>query len=91
MYRQNRKVQRNKTKEPFNAVYPKIIKIGNSLGVVLRKFILDDIDWRRGDRVDFEYDPKEKVLKIRNYSAEQREYDSSASLRDKCPHGIETK
>jgi len=75
MYRQNRKVQRSKAKEPLNAVLPKIIEIGNSLGVVLRKFILDDIDWRKGDRVDFEYNSKEKVLKIRNYSAEQREYD----------------
>ena len=59
-------------KQKYNL--PKIITIGNSKGVILRTTILEDLDWKLGDRVEYEYDDKEKVLKIRNYSAEQREY-----------------
>ena len=56
---------------------PKIIQIGNSLGIVLRSYILENLGWRKGDRIEFEYSDKDELLKVRNLSAEQREYNAT--------------
>jgi hypothetical protein len=69
----------NMSKKPFSARavkgyrLPKLIQIGNSLGVVIGHKLLSSIDWRKGDCIQYEYDDKEKVLTLRNFTAEGRE------------------
>ena len=40
------------------------IKFGNSVGIVIPKFIVDDLQIESGTEVIIDYDEKEKVIKI---------------------------
>jgi hypothetical protein len=55
---------------------PKLIIIGNSVGFVIGSRLLRSMDWRIGDKIRYEYDDSEKVLKVRNFTAEEREYNA---------------
>jgi len=52
---------------------PKLITIGNSVGMVISKALLESIDWKKGDSIEYEYDDIEKRLVVRNLTAEQRD------------------
>jgi antitoxin component of MazEF toxin-antitoxin module len=56
--------------------FPKLIRIGNSVGLVISKPMLKSICWNKGDFIEYQYDDTKKVLFVRNLSAEQREYDA---------------
>lgn len=43
----------------------KIVKIGNSVGVILDKFILTDLGWSGGDLVELEHFPSEQKVTVR--------------------------
>ena len=68
-----KKVSKNKIK---NCKMPKLVQIGNSVGLVISKIMLQSICWKKGDRVEYGYSGEEKVLWIRNLSAEQREFNA---------------
>jgi antitoxin component of MazEF toxin-antitoxin module len=52
---------------------PRLITIGNSVGLVISKPMLQSIGWRKGDAIEYEFDDAEKRLVVRNLSAEQRD------------------
>ena len=54
---------------------PRLVVIGNSVGLVIGKALLESIGWEKGDIIEYSYNDPEKSLSIRNLSAEQREYD----------------
>ena len=54
---------------------PRLVVIGNSVGLVIGKALLESIGWEKGDIIEYWYNDPEKLLSIRNLSAEQREYD----------------
>lgn len=68
-----KKVPKNKTK---NCKMPKLIQIGNSVGLVISKIMLQSICWKKGDFVEYQYDGGKKRLTVRNFSAEQRDFDA---------------
>jgi len=55
---------------------PKLVEIGNSVGLVISKPMLYSVDWKKGDTIEYVYIDEEKQLVVKNYSAEQREYNA---------------
>jgi antitoxin component of MazEF toxin-antitoxin module len=43
----------------------KMVKIGNSVGVILDKFILKELDWSGGDLVEVRYFPAAQKVAVR--------------------------
>jgi len=66
--------KKKKPKKVFRM--PKFVGIGNSVGLVISKILLESIDWEKGDTIEYMYVDEEKQLVVRNYSAEQREYNA---------------
>ncbi|MFX1363161.1 MAG: hypothetical protein ACFE7A_06880 [Promethearchaeota archaeon] len=66
---------RTRKKPEKKASMPRLVAIGNSVGLVIAKALLESIGWEKGDIIEYWYDEPEKLLSIRNLSAEQREYD----------------
>ena len=66
----------SKKHKPKNYKLPKLVQIGNSVGIVISKQLLRSICWKKGDKVDYGYSEEEQVLWIRNLSAKQSEYDA---------------
>ena len=54
---------------------PRLVTIGNSVGLVIGKALLESIGWEKGDIIEYWYNEPKKFLSVRNLSAEQREYD----------------
>lgn len=71
-----KKVRRNKQPHKRKFVFPRLIGIGNSVGIVISKPLLESIGWKKGDAIEYAYHDDRKILVVRNLSAEQREYDA---------------
>lgn len=55
---------------------PRLVTIGNSVGLIICKALLESIEWEKGDIIEYQYSDLEKILSIRNLSAEQREHNA---------------
>jgi hypothetical protein len=69
-----KKASRKKSQKKISM--PRLVAIGNSVGLVIGKPLLESIGWEKGDIIEYWYNEPEKLLSIRNLSAEQREYDA---------------
>ena len=80
MYKPNFKLSAKKSSHDLESQVkhklPKLIQIGNSVGLVISKILLKSINWKKGDFVEYEYDGGKKRLTVRNLTAEQRDFDA---------------
>lgn len=43
----------------------RIIKVGNSVGVIFDKFILTELGWSGGDLLEVAHDPRQRKMTVR--------------------------
>lgn len=65
---------RNRVKKPTVHKMPKLITIGDSVGIVISKLMLNSIGWKKGDYISMEYNDEEDELRITNYTSNERRH-----------------